>query len=368
MKLTKIKLFLFLIFIISITYFSIFKNKNFYKEFLLYTKSYYVYNIQPDIKKYIIDQNNINIQFLKKEFIKNGIKAFPQIIINEEKNIYDIEISYKNQEYKDSILQEIKNLKNNQFYLIIEESDKITLSIDQEKFDKFKIALLEQTQKDLQKRIKILLNKFSFVALKENDIFEIKILNTKEISKENQEQLFLNAKKTFHFLETQRSSNTFLLALNNLNNIRYNIYPNFVLNDDYIDKYLVDLSNNKPFIKIKFKKAIRHQLEEITKNNIGKNLAIVSNNRIIAIFKIESMVSNNIIIIPFDENSEKEAYKTFQHLIINSLQTDFIINSHKTEKITKRHNNIFLKQSILLTTLMLVEIFIYIKIYKKIKE
>lgn len=368
MKLTKLKLFLFLLFIISITYFSIFKNKNLYKEFLLFTKSSYLYEIQLDTIKYIIDQNNLNVKNLKKAFIKNGIKAFPQSIINNEDNQYDIEISYKNPEYRTSILKEIKKLKNNNFYYIIEESDRTILSINQEKFNKFKITLLEDAQKDLQKRIKIILNKFSFVTLQENDIFEIKILNTKEVDKEQEKLLFLNSQKTFHFIETQGGLSNLLWNLNDLNNIQYKVYPNTILNDEYIDKYLFDLSIKKPFIKIKFKNKIKKQLEEITKNNIGKNIAIVSNNIIIGKLRIETIITNNIITIPFGENSEKEAYKTFQHLIVNPFKTDFKINSQKMLELTKKHNNLFLKQLLLLIILMLLEIFIYIKIIKKIKE
>ncbi len=127
------------------------------------------------------------------------------------------------------------------------------------------------------------------------------------------------AKLTFHIVDEQNNNGNDILKLNDIrNNYKLNVDKKPLLSGDLLTDVNIIYNQGKPVINFKFNNIGTKKFAKITRENIGKMLAIVFDDKIITVPRISSEISGGIGSIA-GNFSNKEAAEISSLLKIGAL-------------------------------------------------
>ena len=257
--------------------------------------------LQIDYEDYVKEQLILTIDEIKAEFRKNQIRVVPRLkmeIKEGERDNYIYMIANNEKELSD-IKKIIKKINSDM--IVSNNIDGISVKYDKDSLNKVKYKLLEQSIEIVRRRIDETGTKEPIIQAQGRDRILIQVPGM-ESPDELKKVLGKTAKMTFHFVNT---------SINDAANLPPNVESMKEMNGDsyyYVDKQIIlngDLlsdanatfSEGKPAVAFKFNTMGSKKFAEITKNNVGKVLAVVLDNEVITAPRINGVIvgGNGII-------------------------------------------------------------------------
>lgn len=262
---------------------------------------------------YIREQLKNTITDLKTEFRKNKIRIIPQMKIdtrNGEKEdcIYFV-LNSSVSDFKE-IKKIVKNINPD---LEIERVvNDIYVKYDRDNLEKIKYKLLEQSIEIVRRRIDETGTKEPIIQAQGRDRILVQVPGM-ESPDELKKVLGKTAKMTFHFVNTSISKDGVLPPnverLKEMNGeYYYNVEKNVILNGDLLQDANATFNENQPAVAFKFNAVGAKKFADITKENVGRILAIVLDNEVITAPRINTPIlgGNGIISGNFTTNEANQ--------------------------------------------------------------
>lgn len=265
--------------------------------------------LKIDYDAYIKDQLQFTIDELKTAFRKNKIRTVPKMKIDtneeNEKEVYILfpilENNYK--EIKD-IVDDI-----NPDLIVAEKDGNVEIRYDNNAINKAKYKLLEQSIEIVRKRIDETGTKEPIIQAQGRDRILVQVPGM-ESPDELKKVLGKTAKMTFHFVNTNIVDDNALpnniQKMKEMNNdFYYYVDKQIVLNGDLLQDASATYSEGKPVVAFRMNALGAKKFAEITKNNIGKVLAVVLDNEVITAPRINTPILGGSGVITGNFTSEE---------------------------------------------------------------
>lgn len=265
--------------------------------------------LKIDYDAYIKDQLQFTMDELKTEFRKNKIRTVPKMKIDSnEDNDKEVYISLP---LLDNDFKEIKDIVKdiNSDLVVFEKDDNVEIRYDKNAINKAKYKLLEQSIEIVRKRIDETGTKEPIIQAQGRDRILVQVPGM-ESPDELKKVLGKTAKMTFHFVNTSIVDEN--LLPNNIQKMKemngdyyYYVDKQVVLNGDLLQDASATYSEGKPVVSFKMNNIGARKFAEITKNNIGKVLAIVLDDEVITAPRINTPILGGSGIITGNFTSEE---------------------------------------------------------------
>ncbi|HSQ97898.1 MAG TPA: protein translocase subunit SecD [Rickettsiales bacterium] len=257
--------------------------------------------LKIDYDNYVKEQLVNTIAELKTEFRKNQIRTIPQLKINTENGEKESYIYFVLTSESD--LKEIKKIVKNvnpdlNFNRVLSD---ISLKYSKDTLEKIKYKLLEQSIQIVRKRIDETGTKEPIIQAQGRDRILVQVPGM-ESPDELKQVLGKTAKMTFHFVNTDIIKDGILPP--NVEKMKemngeyyYNVDKTVILNGDLLQDANATYSEGQPAVSFKFNTLGARKFADITRENVGRILAIVLDNEVITAPRINTpiMGGNGII-------------------------------------------------------------------------
>ena len=308
--------------------------------------------LEVNFNYYINEQLSNDLELIKDAFLENRIKALPKIEDNK------IIVFYKN----DSDVTNIENIIANINSSLVFKEDKnnnrtILLTYNTNHIDSLRKKVNKETVEIIRKRIDEFGTKDSLIQVEGNNKILIQIAGLSN-STELKELIGKTAKLNFHIVSDDERDN--IISMKSIND-RYelNVIKKPAISGDLLTDANVSYEQNKPIITFKFNGAGAKKFAEITKENIGKLMAIVLDDKIITAPRINGRIDGGNGMITGDFSTE-EASKIALLLRSGSLSAPLNIIEEKTVGATLGQDLIEQGIKCCILGLILIILFIFI--------
>lgn len=257
--------------------------------------------LKIDYDNYVREQLVNTVAELKTEFRKNQIRTIPQLKVNvkdgeKENYIYFVLTS-------ESDLKEIKKIVKDvnpdlDFNRVM---GNINLKYNEDNLEKIKYKLLEQSIEIVRKRIDETGTKEPIIQAQGRDRILVQVPGM-ESPDELKQVLGKTAKMTFHFVNTEITKDGMLPP--NVERMKemkgdyyYNVDKTVILNGDLLQDASATYSEGQPAVSFKFNTLGSKKFADITRENVGRILAIVLDDEVITAPRINTpIIGGNGII------------------------------------------------------------------------
>ena len=257
--------------------------------------------LKIDYEGYIKEQLQFTVDELRTEFRKNKIRVIPRLKAdvneNNEKETY-IVVSATNNNVKE-IKKIVKSLNSD--LIVAENNDNIEIRYDKNAINKAKYKLLQQSIEIVRKRIDETGTKEPIIQAQGRDRILVQVPGM-ESPDELKKVLGKTAKMTFHFVNTSIMGDDTLpnniLKMKEMNgDYTYYIEKQVILNGDVLQDANATYVEGKPAVGFKMNSLGSKKFADITKNNIGRFLAIVLDNEVITAPRINTPITGGSGVI-----------------------------------------------------------------------
>lgn len=265
--------------------------------------------LKIDYEGYIKEQLQFTVDELRTEFRKNKIRVIPRLKAdineNNEKETYII-VSATNNNTKE-IKKIVKSL--NPDLIVAENNDNIEIRYDKNAINKAKYKLLQQSIEIVRKRIDETGTKEPIIQAQGRDRILVQVPGM-ESPDELKKVLGKTAKMTFHFVNTSIMGDDTLpnniLKIKEMNgDYTYYIEKQIILNGDVLQDANATYVEGKPAVGFKMNSLGSKKFADITKNNIGRFLAIVLDNEVITAPRINTPITGGSGVITGNFTTEE---------------------------------------------------------------
>lgn len=265
--------------------------------------------LKIDYEGYIKEQLQFTVDELRTEFRKNKIRVIPRLKAdineNNEKETY-IVVSATNNNVKE-IKKIVKSLNSD--LIVAENNDNIEIRYDKNAINKAKYKLLQQSIEIVRKRIDETGTKEPIIQAQGRDRILVQVPGM-ESPDELKKVLGKTAKMTFHFVNTSIISDDTLpnniLKMKEMNgDYTYYIEKQVILNGDVLQDANATYVEGKPAVGFKMNSLGSKKFADITKNNIGRFLAIVLDNEVITAPRINTPITGGSGVITGNFTTEE---------------------------------------------------------------
>ena len=265
--------------------------------------------LKIDYEGYIKEQLQFTVDELRTEFRKNKIRVIPRLKAdvneNNEKETY-IVVSATNNNVKE-IKKIVKSLNSD--LIVAENNDNIEIRYDKNAINKAKYKLLQQSIEIVRKRIDETGTKEPIIQAQGRDRILVQVPGM-ESPDELKKVLGKTAKMTFHFVNTSIMGDDTLpnniLKMKEMNgDYTYYIEKQVVLNGDVLQDANATYVEGKPAVGFKMNSLGSKKFADITKNNIGRFLAIVLDNEVITAPRINTPITGGSGVITGNFTTEE---------------------------------------------------------------
>ena len=250
--------------------------------------------LKIDYEDYVKEQLANTISDLKTEFRKNQIRTIPQIKIdtkNGEKESY-IYFSLTSEPDFKKIKKIVKSVNPD---LEVDRSvSNIYVKYNKDNLEKIKYKLLEQSIEIVRRRIDETGTKEPTIQAQGKDRILVQVPGM-ESPDELKQVLGKTAKMTFHFVNTEILKDGILPPnvekMKEMNSeYYYNVDKTVILNGDLLQDASATYSEGQPAVSFKFNSIGARKFADITKENVGRILAIVLDNEVITAPRINTAI------------------------------------------------------------------------------
>lgn len=265
--------------------------------------------LKIDYEGYIKEQLQFTVDELRTEFRKNKIRVIPRLKAdvneNNEKETY-IVVSATNNNVKE-IKKIVKSLNSD--LIVAENNDNIEIKYDKNAINKAKYKLLQQSIEIVRKRIDETGTKEPIIQAQGRDRILVQVPGM-ESPDELKKVLGKTAKMTFHFVNTSIMGDDTLpnniLKMKEMNgDYTYYIEKQVILNGDVLQDANATYVEGKPAVGFKMNSLGSKKFADITKNNIGRFLAIVLDNEVITAPRINTPITGGSGVITGNFTTEE---------------------------------------------------------------
>ena len=265
--------------------------------------------LKIDYEGYIKEQLQFTVDELRTEFRKNKIRVIPRLKAdvneNNEKETY-IVVSATNNNVKE-IKKIVKSLNSD--LIVAENNDNIEIRYDKNAINKAKYKLLQQSIEIVRKRIDETGTKEPIIQAQGRDRILVQVPGM-ESPDELKKVLGKTAKMTFHFVNTSIMGDDTLpnniLKMKEMNgDYTYYIEKQVILNGDVLQDANATYVEGKPAVGFKMNSLGSKKFADITKNNIGRFLAIVLDNEVITAPRINTPITGGSGVITGNFTTEE---------------------------------------------------------------
>ncbi len=265
--------------------------------------------LKIDYEGYIKEQLQFTVDELRTEFRKNKIRVIPRLKVdvneNNEKETY-IVVSATNNNVKE-IKKIVKSLNSD--LIVAENNDNIEIRYDKNAINKAKYKLLQQSIEIVRKRIDETGTKEPIIQAQGRDRILVQVPGM-ESPDELKKVLGKTAKMTFHFVNTSIMGDDTLpnniLKMKEMNgDYTYYIEKQVILNGDVLQDANATYVEGKPAVGFKMNSLGSKKFADITKNNIGRFLAIVLDNEVITAPRINTPITGGSGVITGNFTTEE---------------------------------------------------------------
>lgn len=265
--------------------------------------------LKIDYEGYIKEQLHFTVDELRTEFRKNKIRVIPRLKAdvneNNEKETY-IVVSATNNNVKE-IKKIVKSLNSD--LIVAENNDNIEIRYDKNAINKAKYKLLQQSIEIVRKRIDETGTKEPIIQAQGRDRILVQVPGM-ESPDELKKVLGKTAKMTFHFVNTSIMGDDILpnniLKMKEMNgDYTYYIEKQVILNGDVLQDANATYVEGKPAVGFKMNSLGSKKFADITKNNIGRFLAIVLDNEVITAPRINTPITGGSGVITGNFTTEE---------------------------------------------------------------
>lgn len=265
--------------------------------------------LKIDYEGYIKEQLQFTVDELRTEFRKNKIRVIPRLKAdvneNNEKETY-IVVSATNNNIKE-IKKIVKSLNSD--LIVAENNDNIEIRYDKNAINKAKYKLLQQSIEIVRKRIDETGTKEPIIQAQGRDRILVQVPGM-ESPDELKKVLGKTAKMTFHFVNTLIMGDDTLpnniLKMKEMNgDYTYYIEKQVILNGDVLQDANATYVEGKPAVGFKMNSLGSKKFADITKNNIGRFLAIVLDNEVITAPRINTPITGGSGVITGNFTTEE---------------------------------------------------------------
>ncbi len=250
--------------------------------------------LKIDYDTYLEDQLNFTLSELRSELRKNKIRAVPQIKIktnNENEKLSFIALSSVADDMKE-IKKIVKDINSN--LSVDKNGEDVEIVFSKSAIDEAKYNLLMQSMEIVRRRIDETGTKEPTIQAQGKDRILVQVPGMASPD-ELKKVLGKTAKMTFHFVNTSIMNETLIpnnvIAMNEMNSdFVYYVEKEIALNGDLLKDAFVSFSDGQPSVAFKMNSIGAKRFSEITKNNIGRPLAIVLDNEVITAPRINSHI------------------------------------------------------------------------------
>lgn len=250
--------------------------------------------LKIDYENYVKEQLANTISDLKTEFRKNQIRTVPQMKIdtkNGEKENY-IYFSLTSEPDFKKIKKILKDV--NPDLEISRSVSNIYVKYNKDNLEKIKYKLLEQSIEIVRRRIDETGTKEPTIQAQGRDRILVQVPGM-ESPDELKQVLGKTAKMTFHFVNMEILKDGILPP--NVEKMKemngeyyYNVDKTVILNGDLLQDASATYSEGQPAVSFKFNNIGARKFADITKDNIGRILAIVLDNEVITAPRINTAI------------------------------------------------------------------------------
>lgn len=265
--------------------------------------------LQVDYDAYIREQLQNTIGELKSYFRENRIRVVPRlklVVENGERENY-IVVSTANADELEAVKQAVRKVNAE---LIVSSNDNVvSVRFDRAAMNAIKYKILQQSIEIVRNRIDETGTKEPIIQAQGRDKILVQVPGM-ESPDELKKVLGKTAKMTFHFVNTSVVDDSLLPPgvekMKEMNgNYVYYVNKNVVLNGDLLQDANATYSEGKPAVAFRFNGIGSKKFAEITKNNVGKILAIVLDNEVITAPRINTPIMGGSGIISGNFTSEE---------------------------------------------------------------
>ena len=265
--------------------------------------------LKIDYEGYIKEQLQFTVDELRTEFRKNKIRVIPRLKAdvneNNEKETY-IVVSATNNNVKE-IKKIVKSLNSD--LIVAENNDNIEIRYDKNAINKAKYKLLQQSIEIVRKRIDETGTKEPIIQAQGRDRILVQVPGM-ESPDELKKVLGKTANMTFHFVNTSIMGDDTLpnniLKMKEMNgDYTYYIEKQVILNGDVLQDANATYVEGKPAVGFKMNSLGSKKFADITKNNIGRFLAIVLDNEVITAPRINTPITGGSGVITGNFTTEE---------------------------------------------------------------
>ena len=265
--------------------------------------------LKIDYEGYIKEQLQFTVDELRTENKKNKIRVIPRLKAdvneNNEKETY-IVVSATNNNVKE-IKKIVKSLNSD--LIVAENNDNIEIRYDKNAINKAKYKLLQQSIEIVRKRIDETGTKEPIIQAQGRDRILVQVPGM-ESPDELKKVLGKTAKMTFHFVNTSIMGDDTLpnniLKMKEMNgDYTYYIEKQVILNGDVLQDANATYVEGKPAVGFKMNSLGSKKFADITKNNIGRFLAIVLDNEVITAPRINTPITGGSGVITGNFTTEE---------------------------------------------------------------
>ena len=268
--------------------------------------------LKIDYDNYLKEQLNLALRDLRTEFRKNKIKLVPQLKVNNKENgVKEYFISINVDNNTDINMKEIKKIvkKINENININDTNDTLILTFNKESIYDITNKLLQQSIETVRRRIDETGTKEPIIQAEGRDKILVQVPGM-ESPEELKKVLGKTAKMTFHFIDRNILDDTNLpsniMKLYDSNNMYvYFVEKEPLLHGDLLEDASVSFQEGKPAVGFRFNKEGARKFANITRNNVGKILAIVLDNQVITAPVINGPILGGVGVITGDFSTDE---------------------------------------------------------------
>jgi len=256
--------------------------------------------LQVDYGDYTKERLSSVIDSLRDEFRRRQIKVVPRLAVDTTSDGEENYVSFstKNPVYVKTIRDIVRQM--NADLTLTNSGNDYKISFDSNALNRVKYRLLEQSMEIVRKRIDETGTREPIIQSQGRDRILVQVPGM-ENSDELKNILGKTAKMTFHFVDMNVSDESVPANVEKMYDMggRYYYYVDkqAVLSGDSLSDAIATFSEGKPVVSFRLNAEGTKKFADLTKNNIGKILAIVLDDEVVTAPKINSAIlgGNGII-------------------------------------------------------------------------
>jgi len=246
--------------------------------------------LEVEFEKYIHEQLDITKETIKKSLREDKVK-FSELSLHGSK----ILLNYKNTDEKSKVMSILRSLEG---ISINEKEQLVEISFTDEQIEELRKNVVNQSIEIIRRRVDETGTKEPVIQAqgKYNILLQVPGLENPELLKN---MLGKTAKLTFHLVNDNVNGNeiiipsdSFAIHEENRNHgaVKYILYKKVLLTGDMLKGAQVTVREGQPQVDFEFNAYGAKVFADLTKNNIGKQLAIVLDDKIISAPSINTAI------------------------------------------------------------------------------